>query len=369
MQIDGCSAYTRSFTLKSLLLLCSAGILFAPLAHAQTGMVSPSPSNCTIPGGSITCSSLISWTSSGTTAVEVWVSVNGGTETLFGSSGSGPDSENATWIQASMSYAFNLYDYSSGSRGSLLSTTTVTGSYSISLSWGNSSNSLITPNFVVGDYWTLNISGAPANAPIVWAFSLNHGTVEYYTLGYTNSSGAYTQSAQETTGSLGVYSGQWQVGSVNVNSAYPFEVIRLPDHLTVATNGATIIGGCPSPLDYGILIHINYTIVDSGGSAVTSASNVGLYPYYAFGGGGSQPVTSAATGANPADGTFVYSPLGACEDTAYSLETVSDILWIRIENSGVYDLVRSQTWNATSSAVGGGHLYNSNPPGDVNLSQ
>lgn len=196
-------------------------LIFVPVAHAQTGSVSASPNPCVIAGGGTQCTSLISWTSSGVSAVEVWVSDQGGAEARFATYGSGTYSQNATWIlPAPHSYVFTLYDYSSGTRGATLGSKTVTGGYSITLTWGNTSNSAITPSFVVDDYWQLNISGAPAGASIVWAFIENGVGWQYYTLANTDSSGNYSQSAQETLGSLGIYRGQWQVNGQNINSEY-----------------------------------------------------------------------------------------------------------------------------------------------------
>ena len=359
-----------------LLASLASGLLFAPLAHAQTGMVSPSPSNCTIPGGSITCSSLISWTSSGTTAVEVWVSVNGGTETLFGSSGSGPDSENATWIQASMSYAFNLYDYSSGSRGSLLSTTTVTGSYSISLSWGNSSNSAITPNMVALDYWTLTISGAPPNAAIKLTATYDNGSPYDYTLpSTTTGSGTYSQTSQVTLSSVGIYTNSWTVGGIPAGPpSYNYEIIFTPGALSVYSSGATSpnCGAAPNASEeYGVLADITYTITTSGGTTVSEQDGgIPITPYFDYGtgkilvGNGFTGYWPSSYTANTSNGRFVYVPLGVCQSGAYlPYEWTSDTIYVKIGN--LYYEVRSQTWTASSSS--GYHGEEQNSVGDVTV--
>jgi hypothetical protein len=194
----------------SLLVCLVAGLVFVPYADAQSGMISGSPNPCIIAGGQSLCTSTISWSSSGTSQVQVWVSVNGGAESNFGTTGvGGPYSEDAPWIQGPPnSYVFNLYDYSSGSRGALLASTSVTGTYSISLTWGNTSNSAITPDMVVEDYWTLSISGAAPSAPIVLALTKNGGALQYYTLAYTDGNGNYSRSEQVFNDSVGTYTNQ-----------------------------------------------------------------------------------------------------------------------------------------------------------------
>ena len=102
---------------------------------AQTGSLSASPNPCTIPSGKSTCTSTLTWSAQNTSAVQVWVSHNGAAKTNFASSGPGSHSQNASWIQSSPShtYTFYLYNYSSGSRGALLSSVTVTGKKSTPL--------------------------------------------------------------------------------------------------------------------------------------------------------------------------------------------------------------------------------------------
>jgi hypothetical protein len=108
-------------------LAAALGTASLPLA-AQSGWISASPNPCVIPQGQSSCTTTLTWSSSQTQLVQVWVSVSGGSEVLFASSGGGgPHSQSAPWIQASgLIYSFRLYNYSSGTRGALLSLIEVT---------------------------------------------------------------------------------------------------------------------------------------------------------------------------------------------------------------------------------------------------
>lgn len=111
-----------------LKILCVVIGLSVPLA-AQSGWISASPNPCVIAQGESTCTSTITWSSSQVQSVQIWLSANGAPEVLFAAGGGGgPFTSDAPWIQgAPNSYTFSLYDYSSGSRGALLSLITVTG--------------------------------------------------------------------------------------------------------------------------------------------------------------------------------------------------------------------------------------------------
>ncbi len=116
----------------AFLTFCLMGLLLGtPQLRAQTGSLSASPNPCTIYYTQTLCTAALSWTSQGTTAVQVWVAGDDGVEVLFAAGGSGEGSMNAEWIQAIQSYVFKLYDYSSGSRGALLAGATVTAVTSI----------------------------------------------------------------------------------------------------------------------------------------------------------------------------------------------------------------------------------------------
>jgi len=359
-----CRLLWRYFPIIARVLALPIIFIVVPVAQGQTGSVSASLNPCVIAGGGSTCTSRISWTSSGVSAVQVWVADEGGTEVLFAVYGSGAYFQDATWIlPAPHSYVFTLYDYSSGTRGATLGSKTVTGQYSITLTWGNTTNSAITPDLLVGDSWTLSISGAPASAAIVWAFILNPpGSWQYYTLASTDSSGNYTTSAAETSGSIGTYRGQWQVGGQNVSNEYDFEVVRRPNYLDVNNPTAS---NCPNPsYPYGVAGSIPYRVWDANDYLVVS-SDIVMYPYFNWNSGGLQQVTSALGGLS--SGTFTYSPLYDCQAAAFGADAFgSEILEIRIGASGVYETVRSQSWTAWGYAPNSGRLTNGS---DVNIIQ
>ena len=104
-----------------------------------TGSISATPNPCEIASGQSTCTTTIGWSSSNTTAVQVWVTHRQGSTTTtsaFTGSGTTSGSQRATWIQASPahSYTFSLYDLSNGNSnpstpppGSALASVSVTG--------------------------------------------------------------------------------------------------------------------------------------------------------------------------------------------------------------------------------------------------
>ena len=118
----------------SLLLCLGAFLTLAPAALAQSGSISGNPNPCTVYHTQTLCTSTLSWSSAGTSQVQVWVSLNGGAESNFSTSGSGSGYfQDASWIQGmSYTYVFRLYDYSSGSRGAQLASASVSAVTSIS---------------------------------------------------------------------------------------------------------------------------------------------------------------------------------------------------------------------------------------------
>lgn len=135
-----------------------------------------------------------------------------------------------------------------------------------SLSWGNTTDYAITPNFVSGDYWTLQITGATPNAAIVLQYTFNGGPTEYYTLASTDSSGNYNTSEQETNSNLGQWTAIWLVGAVQLGPEYDFEVIRLPDKIAVVTQGPYAPCGGSEP--YGLIGTVDFTLQDADGEDV-----------------------------------------------------------------------------------------------------
>jgi hypothetical protein len=101
-----------------------------------TGWITASPNPCIIARGATTCTTNISWNTTGSTNAQVWIKPNPGSSLYtnnggdldFGNATPGYTNDAAPWIPASPDYVdFNLYDYTSGTRGALLDTVRVTG--------------------------------------------------------------------------------------------------------------------------------------------------------------------------------------------------------------------------------------------------
>jgi hypothetical protein len=294
--------------------------------------------------------------------------MNGAAETAFVGSGvGGPYYQDASWIQGPPnSYVFTLYDYSSGSRGASLGSKTVTGVYAATLTWGNSSNTVITPNIVVGDYWALSISGAAPSASIDLHLTENGGSMQVYHLANAGSNGQYNQSAQVTSASVGTYTNQWYVGGVPVGLEYDYEVIYKPEALSLVSTPYVEANCTPSQGGtYGILGGVVWKFQDSAGNPVTS-SNIVLYPYATYNNGPLQQVTSSPNGAEQSTGIFDFYPIGHCASGPYSGAQEANLIYAKIGVSTIYDLVRNQTWTASSNAPNTGILFNSI---DVSISQ
>ena len=162
------------------------------VASAQSGSISGNPNPCTITPDISACTSSFLWFSQNTSYVQVWVS-GGGSELLFAASGPGNASQDAIWITPPPSYGlFGLYDYSTGSRGALLGSTTVTATI---VSTGSGSIAA-NPNPCVAGQGT-------CTSVITWSsqgtfyvkvlVSLNGGPDQ--TFAYTGTGGTYFQDA------------------------------------------------------------------------------------------------------------------------------------------------------------------------------
>jgi len=113
---------TARFVPALLAAVISCG--FGTSTWAATGTISPNPCHLTIETGS-TGTTTITWSTSGCQTAEVYVSMDGGSETLFARAASG--SQNATWISAGHYYIFRLYEGTAHSN--LLAWTNVTNQY------------------------------------------------------------------------------------------------------------------------------------------------------------------------------------------------------------------------------------------------
>jgi hypothetical protein len=97
----GCKAGWRRSKFKDVLI--TSGVVFVTKA-TSTLAASPNP----VPAGDGVGKTLISWSTADGNPGKVWVSVNGGNESLVASAHQGVASAN--WIRAGSTYEFRLYD-------------------------------------------------------------------------------------------------------------------------------------------------------------------------------------------------------------------------------------------------------------------
>ncbi|MBU2263295.1 hypothetical protein KJ750_01385, partial [Patescibacteria group bacterium] len=112
-------------------ILLNFGLMFLVVinVNAAQGTITANPQICVSSSKDIPCSTVISWSASGVTQSQVWVSMDGGEEQLFTCALNG--SETAPWILPGRNYAFRLYPAtdctSAGKSGSPLNTIYVAG--------------------------------------------------------------------------------------------------------------------------------------------------------------------------------------------------------------------------------------------------
>ncbi len=96
--------------------------------YGQSGSLTAAPNPCEIFLMEDLCSSTLTWSSQGATSVQLWVQGQYGETLVASTGGGGPYVAEITWIQDYLSpYTFQLFDYSSGSRGGLLASVNVSG--------------------------------------------------------------------------------------------------------------------------------------------------------------------------------------------------------------------------------------------------
>lgn len=341
--------------------IVGAFVVVAP-TFAQTGSISGSLNPCTIAGGGTICTSTISWNSSGTTAVDVWVSQNGGSEVLFGSSGPGLNSAAAPWIGASNSYAFNLYDYSSGSRGAMLASTTVTGVYSVSVSMTNGTRA-IGSNFVVGDAWTFAVTGGPPGVTVQIQWTSYTGSNSNYGAGTTNGSGALSVSGTALSASIGRYTGQALLAGVAAGNPFNTELIAQPTALSVNSEGGLFncAGSYPQPYGFGI----ENIVWDTDGQTYGDETIPMVARSYVSYGSPSYSEVSVSLGENPGF-TQPWNPMGWCTNYPFSPVGFTENIWISIGGIFPANATRTNNWVQTSTVAHSGTLTNNN---DISLTK
>jgi len=218
----------------------------APVAHTGTISASPNPCTVTTPGG--TCTLTLSWSTSGATAAQVWVTDNTGVTQFLFSGLSGSQSLN--WIQAlPQHYTFTLYDYSTGSRGASLSSVNVSVpapvAHTGTISASPNPCTVTTPGGTCT--LTLNWSTSGATAAQVWVTD-NTGVTQFLFSGLSGSQSLNWIQAlpQHYTFTLYDYSSGSQgasLGSVSVSVPAPVAhtgtISASPNPCTVTTPGGT----------------------------------------------------------------------------------------------------------------------------------
>lgn len=119
----------NAFHHSLLVAALSFGAMLVP-ARAASGTITASPNPCVIPYGAHDCTSYLAWSTEGAHQARVYVQAQG--------KRGAPEKEfakeptcarcGASWIEAGTQYVFTLVDFSSGGRGGVLATVTVTAS-------------------------------------------------------------------------------------------------------------------------------------------------------------------------------------------------------------------------------------------------
>ena len=114
---------TTTYTLKATnaVKTVTATVTVTVREPAVSGTITVEPDPCTIYHGQTTCTPTVTWESTGATEVQVWYSLNDGEEQhLASSAGGGPHSRESIPLKATDTIVFKLYDYSGGTRQTLV---------------------------------------------------------------------------------------------------------------------------------------------------------------------------------------------------------------------------------------------------------
>jgi hypothetical protein len=115
------------FNPLKLMATISFAAALAP-AWAATGTISARPNPCEIPPGGHDCTTYVSWSTDGARHAKVFVRAEGRKGTPEREFGAEPSCDRCTagWIEPGTQYVFTLVDFSSGGRGGVLASVTVT---------------------------------------------------------------------------------------------------------------------------------------------------------------------------------------------------------------------------------------------------
>jgi hypothetical protein len=133
--------------------------------------------------------------------------------------------------------------------------------------------------------------------------------------------------------------------------------------VTVLPNGQGLNFGCGGLANYGLMVDIEYQVLDQDGVAIKSASMTPHEKGTSFGG---KPYDSNigptgftnSTLTTTAEGTFHDVPFGACANGAFSSFTRTQTITMILPD-GSAPAVRSQTFTLTGQTAGHGTLKNS----------
>lgn len=231
----------------------------------------------------------------------------------------------------------------------------------------NTANAAISPNMVVGDTFTVTVTGA-ANATVTSDTPAQNGAPPgHFILGTTDSSGTW-----QATGHA-VNIGQWRVTYSVANVAAPqnmFEVIDKPTGLTVTSVNLSSVQ-CASGRS-GALGNIRYQITGANGNLISTL--VPLTPFesgtiaavFINGVQVTNPQSYASNVCGPSnfvpdcqnpnaasDGTFNDDPIGTCIPSSTFTQTgTTQNFSINIGNASYP--VHSHTWTFTGTSFGHG---------------
>jgi len=234
----------------------------------------------------------------------------------------------------------------------------------------NTSNSVLSPDFVVGDSFTVNISGAAANATVsVVSYQngvSNTGGVPF-SVGTTNSSGDWSTFGSMSASNTGNWQETWYVNGTQLGSEIDFVIADKPTALTVISDPTVAPAGalavCGSSY-YGILIDNKYQITGANGNVSTLGLLMTPYESGTFPDGTaySQNIGPASGYSNSSqyaasDGTFHDVPVGECRTSQNFIgDHVSQTISINV-GSKQYQ-VRSQTFTINGVTLNHGSISN-----------
>jgi hypothetical protein len=179
----------------------------------------------------------------------------------------------------------------------------------------NNSNGAIGEDLVVGDEQLTTINGSTHDATVT-VVAYNNGVYQgTATPGTTDGNGHFTVSGHATQGSVGDRVDTWFVGGMQVGQPIDYEVISVPNTLTVKNVALTTFpsAGCPNGWTFGIAIDITYQVSSTVGGTYDTGVPIVPYEVYQFFDNNNVP-------ANSGEG-----PIGPVAGYSDSSETTNDI--------------------------------------------